>query len=241
MINIPVLCILYLAVTTAHAAPAFILYDADSNQVILENNADDIKSVASLTKLMTAMVAIDSGKVDRRMLERLLIRSDNHAATQIAASYPGGQSSFIQAMNAKAKNLGLSETTFQDSHGISALNRSTAREYIKVVLEADSYPLIREISATAEIDIRVKKKKNRYRTVTLYNTNSLLREYHEIVLSKTGFTRVAGRCLALMVEKDSKRHVIVILGEPTPYLRAIIARHLIEVSNKEVIHASLYH
>ena len=135
-------------------------------------------------------------------------------------------------MNDKAIKMGLVNTKYKDPSGLSPDNRSTVTEYIKIVVEADKYAIIREISSTAEKRIpivkRIKQKKKTYYK-TLRNTNSLLlNEYDNIALSKTGFTNNAGRCLALVVE-GTKKHVIVIFGEPTPTKRADVARELISM------------
>jgi D-alanyl-D-alanine endopeptidase (penicillin-binding protein 7) len=203
-----------------------ILYDADAHAVVTGSNYNDTSSIASLTKLMTAMVYIDSGTYKQQLLERLLIRSDNAAAEQIAKEYQGGSYAFIKAMNQKADQIGLVETFYHDPSGLSVFNRSTAREYVDVVLEAEKYPLIRQISSTAEKTV-YKSRKSHY---TLHNTNiRLLKEYDNISLSKTGFTNKAGRCLALFVEKGAGRYVIIILGEPTPEKRQKTAKELINM------------
>ena len=219
--------ILFLLAIGVNAKPveSYVLYDASNHSVVTGTNIHEIKPVASLTKIMTAMVVIDSGNINRELLERLLIRSDNTAADMLAAQYPNGKLNFIRAMNYKAEQLGLQETSFHDPSGLSIFNRSTAREYVEVVIAANTYPLIREISSTPEKKIGSKK-----RFQVLHNTNSLLKEFDEIVLSKTGFTSHAGRCLALSVENQTKKHIIVILGEPTPQKRSEIARNLIRMT-----------
>jgi D-alanyl-D-alanine carboxypeptidase len=204
-----------------------ILYDASEHAVVTGFNYHDTSSIASLTKLMTAMVYIDSGKYKQELLERLLIRSDNVAADTIAKEY-GGSYEFVKAMNHKAEKLGLHETFYHDASGLSVFNRSTAREYVEIVLEAEKYPLIRQISSTAEKTV-YKNRKSHY---TLHNTNiRLLKEYDNIALSKTGFTNKAGRCLALFVERGAGKYVIIILGEPTPEKRQKIAKELITMIN----------
>jgi D-alanyl-D-alanine endopeptidase (penicillin-binding protein 7) len=219
--------LLFMAIgVQAKPIESYVLYDADNHSVVTGTNIHEVKPVASLTKLMTAMVAIDLGIDNRELLERLLIRSDNTAADLLASHHPQGKKFFIQAMNAKAQQLGLMETTYHDPSGLSVFNRSTAREYVEVVIAANTYPLIREISSTPEKRIGSKKKYQ-----ILHNTNSLLREFDEIVVSKTGFTSHAGRCLALFVENQTKKHIIVILGEPTPQKRSEIARNLIRMTH----------
>jgi D-alanyl-D-alanine endopeptidase (penicillin-binding protein 7) len=203
---------------------SYILYDASEHVVVRGSNYHDISSIASLTKLMTAMVYIDSGNYKQELLERLLIRSDNLAAETIAKEYIGGSYEFVKAMNRKADKIGLHETFYHDASGLSVFNRSTAREYVDIVLEAEKYPLIKQISATAEKTV-YKSKKSHY---TLHNTNTiLLKQYHDIALSKTGFTNKAGRCLALFVERGAGKYVIVILGEETPDKRQRTAKELI--------------
>jgi serine-type D-Ala-D-Ala endopeptidase (penicillin-binding protein 7) len=203
-----------------------ILYDAEEHVVVTGYNYHEISSVASLTKLMTAMVYIDTGNYKQELLEKLLIRSDNLAAETIAKEYNGGKYLFVKAMNRKADNIGLVETFFHDPSGLSVFNRSTAREYVDIVLEAEKYPLIRQISSTAEKTV-YKNRKSHY---TLHNTNiRLLKEYDNIALSKTGFTSRAGRCLALFVEQGQGKYVIIILGERTPENRQQTAKELIKM------------
>ena len=212
----------------ASTSKSHILYDAEEHVVVTGFNYHDISSIASLTKLMTAMVYIDSGNYKQELLERLLIRSDNLAADKIAKEYDGGSYAFVKAMNRKAEKIGLHETFYHDASGLSVFNRSTAREYVDVVLEAEKYPLIRQISSTAEKTV-YKGRKSHY---TLHNTNiRLLKEFDNIALSKTGFTSRAGRCLALFVEKGAGKYVIIILGEPTPEKRQKIAKELITMIN----------
>lgn len=206
---------------------AFVLYDVDEHYVVVSSNSQETRSIASLTKVMTAMVYIDSGDYRQDLLERLLIRSDNAAAEQIARGYHGGYTMFIRAMNSKAEKLGLVETFYHDPSGLSVFNRSTAREYVEVVLAAEKYPLIKQISSTYEKKIEVGKK----RFHIMRNTNSLLKDYDNIVLSKTGFTSRAGRCLALFVESATKRYAIIILGENSPENRSKTARKLISMIN----------
>jgi len=205
-----------------------ILYDADEHVIVTGFNYHDVSSIASLTKLMTAMVYIDSGNYKQELLERLLIRSDNLVAEKIAKEYDGGSYAFVKAMNRKAEKIGLYETFYHDASGLSVFNRSTAREYVDIVIESEKYPLIRKISSTTEKTF-YKNKKSYY---TLHNTNmTLLKEYHDIALSKTGFTNKAGRCLALFVERGARKYIIVILGEPTAEKRQKIAKELINMIN----------
>jgi D-alanyl-D-alanine endopeptidase (penicillin-binding protein 7) len=191
----------------------------EEHRIVQSSNHSEVHSIASLTKLVTAMVCIDSGKCDEKLLERLLVRSDNNAANKIAETYSGGRSAFVRDMNNKVQSIGLHETKFVDPSGLGVFNVSTAREYIDVVIESEKYPLIKKISSSATI----KQKK-----VTLHNTNRVLLEGNMwgIILSKTGFTSHAGRCLALVVQ-SKRKYAIVILGEKSVEKRIELAKRLI--------------
>lgn len=210
-------------VTKSTVIETYVLYDADSHTLIDAKNHHEIHAIASLTKLMTAMVAIDNGNNNASLIGRLLIKSDNVAADEIANQYPGGRFEFVKAMNNKASQLGLFETVYHDPSGLSVFNRSTAKEYVDVILEAEKYPLIKYLSSLTETTVDTNKRKK----YTIRNTNNLLREYTNITLSKTGFTSHAGRCLAMVVEGLNTKHVIVIMGHQTPESRARLARELI--------------
>jgi D-alanyl-D-alanine endopeptidase (penicillin-binding protein 7) len=216
-----VLFILSLFICNASATEAFAIYDMDSHSIIDSKNSDNTQSIASLSKLVTAMVCIDSGSCNQTLLKRLLVRSDNHAAEKIAETYIGGRTKFLQDMNHKVELIGLHETKFIDPSGLSVFNRSTAREYVEVVMEAEKYPLIKQISSSAVL----KDKRE-----SLRNTNSyLLNMYNNIVLSKTGYTSKAGHCLALVVETSTKKFIIVILGEGSSERRIQKAKRLISM------------
>ena len=224
-----ILLLLFIA-PDAMATPreSHIVYNIDSRSIINAKNHNDIHAIASLTKLMTAIVAIDSGNSDSELLSRLLIRSDNLAADEIAKKYPGVRTEFIKAMNARAAGMGLINTVYHDPSGLSVFNRSTAYEYINVIIEAEKYTLIKQLSSTFEKTIVTARNKK----YTMYNTNRLLQEYTNITLSKTGFTSMAGRCLALVVDGISTKHVIVILGEYSPETRTKLARELISLATQ---------
>ncbi len=229
-------------VQTAHY-----VVDVDKKQPLSSNNDDNVKPIASLTKLMTALVTVESHlnmneevsyrggvwrnkKVKRSdLLESLLIRSDNAAAEALANSYPGGRDVFIQTMNFRAKSLGMYNTSFEDPSGLGHANVSTARDLSLLVIRAYEHRDISNTSITKFLKV-VSKKKKKITYMNIGNTNfHLLSAFDSITLSKTGFTSVAGRCLALMVEKDSSKYVIIILGERTPGEREKTARHLINL------------
>jgi len=211
--------------------------DLEQDYIIKGQNIEQVRALASITKLMTAVVALDhstnmekkltlsskaGSKLPRREYTRgelfhaMLIKSDNGAAETIAADYPGGREKFISDMNIRAIMMGLKNTHFNDPTGLDNGNVSTAEEVSHLVVGAAFYPMIRDISTKKESTILIQvKRKNR--SVVLSNTNRvLLREFDSILLSKTGFTNPAGFCVAILVEhpvKNEMHHqVIVVMG-----------------------------
>jgi D-alanyl-D-alanine endopeptidase (penicillin-binding protein 7) len=211
--------------------------DLEKDSIIKGQNIQQVRALASITKLMTAVVALDyttdmdkvlmlsnkaGSKLPRREYTRgelfhaMLIKSDNGAAETIAADYPGGRDKFISDMNIRAMAMGLKNTRFNDPTGLSSGNVSTAEEVSHLVVGAAFYPMIRDISTKKESTILIQVK-HKDRPVVLSNTNRvLLREFDSILLSKTGFTNPAGFCVAILIEhpvKNEIRHqVIVVMG-----------------------------
>jgi len=235
-----------LPVLAAAQKPSIWLHDMTRSEVITSSDSNVPRSIASITKLMTAMVALDHDRnLDREIkvsgtsklpgglhsrravMAAMLIRSDNQAAEALASDYPGGRKQFIRAMNIKAKKLNMSFTQFTDPSGLSAGNIATAGEIGILLRESARYPIIVETSVQKQvlIDHKVKQK---VRTIELHNTNRpLLFEFDEIIISKTGFTSAAGWCVALMVEKEGRTFTVVILGARTKQERIDIARKVI--------------
>ena len=211
--------------------------DLEHDSIIKGQNIQQVRSLASITKLMTAVVALDyttdmekkltlSNKAGSRLprseytrgelFHAMLIKSDNAAAETIAADYPGGREKFITDMNIRAITMGLKNTHFNDPTGLNTGNVSTAEEVSHLVVGAAFYPMIRDISTKKESTILIQVKR-KDRPVVLSNTNRvLLREFDSILLSKTGFTNPAGFCVAILIEhpvKNEMHHqVIVVMG-----------------------------
>ena len=157
----------------------------------------------------------------------MLIRSDNRSAEALAADYPGGQKAFVRAMNAKAKSLGMNFARFVDASGLNSGNMATAGEVAEMVKASALYPFIVQTSVQKQALFELNLKQ-RVRTIVLDNTNKpLLFEFDEIVISKTGFTSAAGWCVALMVEKNKRNFVVVVLGARTKQERFDIARKIV--------------
>lgn len=216
--------------------PSVVVYNTAKDQIEYSHNKDAVRPIASVTKIMTAMVALDYDKnlqrtlkLDGRvgshlpkqsynrwqLLQAMLVRSDNAAAETLANDYPGGRSAFIAEMNKRAREWGMTNTRFEDPTGLSANNISTATELASMLEAASGYWIIQEVTTRKQVAVEAQFKK-RVRTVNLKNTNSpLLFEFDNIVVSKTGFTSRAGFCLGLVVDQKQQRHIIVVLGSKT--------------------------
>lgn len=237
--------VLLLTASTLCYAHSSIVYNYTDNVLEYEEDIDKPRPIASLTKLMTALLIVESNldlsqeikykggiwqtrMVSRQeLLDSLLIRSDNAAADALADSWPGGRTYFIKEMNFRAEQLGMTKTKFFDPHGLDKRNISCAKDLARLIVEDSKHKLIANTSTTKYLMIERKNKK-KISYVSIGNTNkNLLFEFDEIILSKTGWTNPAGRCLALMVQKGDKKYVIVILGESTPKDREEKARQLI--------------
>lgn len=216
--------------------PSVWVYNMTRDRVEYAYNSEAIRPIASVTKIMTAMVALDydkdlsrtlklSRKADThlphqtynrwQLLQAMLVRSDNAAAETLAEDYPGGRTAFIAKMNAQAREWGMTQTKFEDPTGLSANNISTVAEISSMMETSAGYWLIQEVSTRKQIAVETKFKK-RIRTVSLNNTNSpLLFEFDNILVSKTGLTSKAGWCVGLVVEQRRQQYVIVVLGAKT--------------------------
>jgi len=213
-----------------------LVQDQETGQIIFEKNAGAVLPIASITKLMTAMVTLDArpgltetltiGDADvssfkstrsrlkvgtrlsrEEMLRLALMSSENRAASALSRHYPGGRDAFIAAMNQKATSLGLQDTQFSDPTGLSPANVSSARDLVKMVTAAHQYPLIREFSTTTEYVVPVASRSQVFR-----NTNSLVKSSTwDIGLSKTGYINEAGKCLVMQAWLNHRPTIIVLL------------------------------
>jgi len=213
-----------------------LVQDADTGEIVFTKNSEAIVPIASITKLMTAMVTIDRGLdlEDRIVLSRedvdtrkgsrsrlktggvltrgelllvALMASENRAAAALGRTYPEGMQAFVEAMNRKAAELGMTDSRFVDPTGLSSGYVSSARDLAKLVNAAHGYELIREFSTRDRTTVSVYG-----RPMTFRNTNGLVRSSHwEIGLSKTGYISEAGRCLVMRVRLASKDLIVVLL------------------------------
>ena len=216
---------------------AFIL-DAQHGRILFDKNADTVMPIASITKLMTAIVVLDAqlplaeeivieaADIDvlkntrsrlrvgtslsrREMLRLALMSSENRAAAALGRSYRGGINAFVAAMNQKAFELGMGNSYFVDSTGLNSANVSTARDLAKMVDAADDYAIIREFSTTASHAVAFTDDD---RSLQFTNSNNLVRSGSwDIGVSKTGFLSEAGRCLVMQAKITGKPIIIVLL------------------------------
>ena len=190
---------------------------ADGKGKIIEGeNTSQMRSIASITKLVTVMVVLDARQnLDEylnpytrgEMIQLALIKSDNKSSLDLCRHYPGGSSFCVKAMNDKVKSLGLTKTQFVESSGLSVMNVSTAEELVTVVMEAAKYPEIVLAARTSEVKIKIRKKWFVFR-----NTNPIIGQRHDFVVSKTGFINASGGCIVLMIDTDIGRRIVVVLG-----------------------------
>jgi D-alanyl-D-alanine endopeptidase (penicillin-binding protein 7) len=240
------------------ASANVLVLDAADNTPVYAKGADTVTPIASVTKLMTAIVTLDAGQPQDELLEvdmddfdylkgsrsrlrmgaalprsemlRLaLMASENRAASSLARYYPGGTPAFVAAMNAKAAALGMAHTHYADPTGLSAENVSTASDLAKLVGVAAQYPQIREFSTTASHFVEVQPTG---KILGFNNTNRLVQSGDwDIQLSKTGYIREAGKCLVMLVNISSKPFVIVLLDSLGKYTRlgdAVRVKHWLE-------------
>jgi serine-type D-Ala-D-Ala endopeptidase (penicillin-binding protein 7) len=261
--------VLALTIGFAQAQPQKVVYlrsaavmvqDASTGEVVINKNSEAIVPIASITKLMTAMIILDRGlDLEQRIVvsrddvdthkgtrsrlmpgttltrdELLLIAlmaSENRAAAALARTYPGGVPAFVKAMNEKAAELSMTDSHFVEPTGLSPSNVSSPRDLVKLVRAAHGYPLIREYSTRDRATVKGFNRQLRF-----VNTNGLVRNSHwDIELSKTGYISEAGRCLVMHVRLASKDLIVVLLdswGKQSRIADANRIRKWLEMSTK---------
>jgi D-alanyl-D-alanine carboxypeptidase/D-alanyl-D-alanine endopeptidase (penicillin-binding protein 7) len=255
MIKKTVLVLLLSAATSVFAMPFSsqhaVVVDEASGSVLLEKNAHEVVPIASVTKLMTAMVVLDAhldmnelimieesdvdtlkfsssrvpvGAVLSRgaLMELALMSSDNRAAHALGRTYPGGLDAFSRAVQEKLVALDMRHTSIKEPTGLSPYNRSTAADLVKMVSAASQYPDISRLSTGTEDLIDMNGRLVQYR-----NTNRLVgRDGWDIMLSKTGFTREAGRCLVMRFQAAGKNVIMVLLNAKESAARLLDAENV---------------
>lgn len=228
------------------------IVDAETGATLFQKNARKQRSIASITKLMTAMVTLDAQlpmdevltitkadvdrlkftssrlplgtKLTRRdMLHLALMSSENRAASALSRHFPGGHNAFISAMNEKAKSLGMFNTSFSDATGLTPKNVSTAEDLAKMVAAASQYDVIHQYTTDQNETMNIR----RVGVLEYRNTNPLVRKGSEsIAISKTGYIREAGRCLVMATEIGKRPAYMVLLNSNGKYSPANDAQKL---------------
>ncbi|MGE4370162.1 MAG: D-alanyl-D-alanine endopeptidase [Burkholderiaceae bacterium] len=231
--------------------------DINADDVLYEKNSQDIRPIASISKLMTALVVADARQnmnemlsitdddIDRvkfsrsrlpvgtrltraDMLHLALMSSENRAAHALGRHYPGGLPAFVRAMNDKARALGMRQSHFVEPTGLSSDNVSSPRDLVKLLVAVNRHPVIQRYTTNEQHTIAV----NSGRQLVYKNTNRLVSKPDwEIKISKTGFINEAGQCLVMLTEIDNKDVAIVLLNASGRYSRigdAIRIRTLVE-------------
>ncbi|MDP9046120.1 MAG: D-alanyl-D-alanine endopeptidase [Pseudomonadota bacterium] len=213
-----------------------LVLDADTDEVLFSKNPQAVLPIASLTKLMTAVVVteaklplaepltitdddVDTEKNSRsrlrvgttlsreEMLHLALMSSENRAAHALGRTYPGGLEAFVAAMNAKAQQLGMNETHYVEPTGLSSRNQSSARDLAALVKAAQEHRIIREFSTSPELAVEVGNRLTQFHT-----TDALVRSpAWDILLQKTGYITEAGRCLVMQARMAGRKVIMVFL------------------------------
>lgn len=222
-----------------------LVIDQDTDEVLFSKNPQAVLPIASITKLMTAVVVadaklpmdellpvstvdqLDTGKFSRsrltpgtqisrgELLHLALMASENRAAFALGRAYPGGLSAFVEAMNHKAAELGMRDTRYVEPTGLSSQNRSSAQDLSLLVKAAMAYPEIRELSTSQQAQVVVGKRPVQFR-----NTNGLISNPEwDIGLQKTGFISEAGRCVVMQAKLAGRKLIMVLLDSAGRYSR----------------------
>ena len=240
-----------------------LVVDQDTQEVLFSKNPSAVLPIASITKLMTALVVTDAalpmdemlvvtqadvgataGSSSRlqlgtrltrgEMMHLSLMASENRAAHVLGRNYPGGMDQFVTDMNGKARQLGMQDTQYVEPTGLSASNQSSALDLSRLVRAAFEHPLIRDLSTSLEAVVPVGRKPTQFR-----NTNGLVRNPEwEIGLQKTGYISAAGRCVVMQTQMAGRKLIMVLLDSAGKYSRVGDAERLRKWISTEVPSAS---
>ena len=221
-----------------------LVLDQETDEILFSKNSQAVLPIASLTKLMTAVVVseanlplddvititdddVDTEKFSRsrlkvgtqlrreEMLHLALMSSENRAAHALGRTYPGGLATFVAAMNSKARALGMNDTHYVEPTGLSSQNQSSARDLATLVKAAHEFQIIRELSTSHEYQVEVGN-----RQVEFHNTNGLVKNpLWDISLQKTGYISEAGRCLVMQAKLAGRQLIMVFLDSTGKYSR----------------------
>ncbi|QTC01695.1 D-alanyl-D-alanine endopeptidase [Alcaligenes sp. SORT26] len=234
--------------------------DLESSTVLYQKNSDAVRPIASISKLMTALVVAESGlpmdevleiideDVDRvkhsssrlsvgsklsraDMMHLALMSSENRAAHALGRNYPGGLPAFVRAMNDKARALGMRNTRFVEPTGLSSDNVASPRDLVKLLTATSQHARIQQYTTNDQYSVQPV----RGRQLVFNNTNRLVKNANwDIQVSKTGFINEAGECLVMLTKIEDREVAIVLLNSSGRYSRigdAVRIRDLVEKSN----------
>ena len=230
------LIIAFFTYSVAHAWPTITakswLVTDGTGKILQQENIHEIRSIASISKLMTVMIVLDATQnldeyikpyTRRELIKLAIVKSDNVAAQTLCKTYPGGATECVKAMNNKARQLGMINTKFHEPTGLSVFNVSTAEELVKLVIAAKDYPEIVEASKTSQVKIQIRKK-----WLIFNNTNPIIGKRHEFIVSKTGWITASGGCIVMMLNTDVGQRIVVLLGSKNTRTRIPEAEFIAE-------------
>jgi len=235
LLFVALMCMCAMALAQPVTAKSWLVADANG-KIIKGENTTAVRPIASISKLLTAMVVLDAKqnldekityktyrskarhhkkeKLDksqyltrRELLNMALVHSDNHAAAVLCSNYKGGTLDCLNAMNFKVARLGMMHTSMMDATGLDNRNISTAEDLVLLVQAARGYPEIVHASKQSKVEIKISK-----RYWVLNNTNPMIGKDHRIVISKTGFTNPAGGCIVMGLDTELGQRTVVVLG-----------------------------
>ena len=204
----------------------------ENGEIIQGENINEVRSIASISKLMTVMIVLDADQNPNTQIkgysrqERImlaLVKSDNNSAALLCDYYPGGKDACVRAMNEKAAAIYMTNTKFVEATGLSVFNTSTAKDLINLVQAASHYPVIAEAAKTSTIKIRSKKK-----WFVAHNTNPIIGRNHNFLVSKTGYIHASGGCIVMMLDTELGRRIVVVLGSKNTHTRIPEAEFIAE-------------
>lgn len=238
-----------IAIFPAKSNGAYGLKSWDDYQWQHSYNVSEVRSIASITKLFTAVTILNSGvslaesvkvqgystskfvngmMVPRiELLRAMLISSDNRAAESLAHAHPGGMSRFIRDVQMEIGNMGLANTKIIEPTGLSPMNISTVEDLTDFLFYLRNDILIRSIAAERTHQTQVVKGKKKI-TVNLRNTNPAVFTYDNILISKTGTTNAAGKCVAMLIERNGGLFAVVVLGQKNGHQRTMVVEELLK-------------
>jgi D-alanyl-D-alanine carboxypeptidase len=238
-------------------AKSWLVSDGEGN-IIASENIDAVRSIASVTKLVTVITVLDSrapldkpldltllnlskknkkakrtpydNLTRRELINLAMIRSDNRAARLLCQTYFMGYEQCIKDMNRKVRSLGMLNSVFYDPTGLDDRNNSTARDLIKLAQTAVNYPEV--VAASHQSHLRIKIKKHWF---IGNNTNPLIGSRHDIQISKTGWTTRAGGCIVMLLDTDKGRRIVVVLGSKNTHTRIPEADFISGIDEEEAM------